>query len=69
MCTILGQLMNSFPDVQFRTSNEADILMCRIIHSWADSLMCRNIRSWADSLLNCCHQRNWHLAAQYFPIH
>ena len=64
MCIILGQLMNSFPDVQFQTSDEADILMCRIIRSWADSLMCRNIRSWADSLLDRCHQRNWHLAAQ-----
>ncbi len=31
-----GQLMDSFPDVQFRTGDEADSLMCRIIRSSAD---------------------------------
>ena len=33
MCTILDQLMYGYPDVQFRICDEADSLMCRIIHS------------------------------------
>ena len=36
MCTILGQLMNRSPDVQFRTGDEADSLMCCVIRSSAD---------------------------------